>query len=263
MDGIRSGADRSGQLRQYFRRLRRILRKVANELRDRSFVSVLPIQIREEIESVREDGLTYLSRQKLEKLAGSLLWVEARRIPGQVIEAGCALGGSTIILAHAKSPERPLLVHDVFGTIPPPSERDGSEVHERYATIAAGKARGLRGGAYYGYQADLLERVIDNIERHGLDLEADHISLRKGLVEDTLSLDQPVAFAHIDVDWYEPVMTCLERIVPRLEVGGIVILDDYYDWSGCRIAVDEYFADRAENFRFDGAGGSLAIVRIR
>ena len=38
-------------------------------------------------------------------------------------------------------------------------------------------------------------------------------------------------------------MTCLERIAPRLATGGLLIIDDYDAWSGCRRAVDEYFAE--------------------
>jgi asparagine synthase (glutamine-hydrolysing) len=53
-----------------------------------------------------------------------------------------------------------------------------------------------------------------------------------------------VAFAHLDGDWYESTMVCLERIAPLLIQGGRIVLDDYYAWSGCRTAVDEYFADR-------------------
>jgi asparagine synthase (glutamine-hydrolysing) len=40
-------------------------------------------------------------------------------------------------------------------------------------------------------------------------------------------------------------MTCVERISPLLVPGGRLVLDDYYAWSGCRKAVDEYFAERA------------------
>jgi asparagine synthase (glutamine-hydrolysing) len=72
----------------------------------------------------------------------------------------------------------------------------------------------------------------------------------RGLFEDTIRLDGPVALAHLDGDWYESTMTCLTRIAPLLVSGGRIVLDDYYTWSGCRRAVDEYFADR-EGFRFE------------
>ena len=55
-----------------------------------------------------------------------------------------------------------------------------------------------------------------------------------------MTINQPVAFAHVDVDWYEPVMTCLSRVFPSLVIGGSIILDDYHDWGGCRKATDEF-----------------------
>ena len=54
-------------------------------------------------------------------------------------------------------------------------------------------------------------------------------------------------------------MTCLTRIVPLLVAGGRIVLDDYYAWSGCQTAVDEYFAGR-EGFRFE-EGARLHIVK--
>jgi hypothetical protein len=63
----------------------------------------------------------------------------------------------------------------------------------------------------------------------------------QGRFEDTLVVDRPVAVAHVDGDWYQSTMTCLERIVPRLSMGGRMVVDDYAAWSGCRRAVDEYF----------------------
>jgi hypothetical protein len=40
------------------------------------------------------------------------------------------------------------------------------------------------------------------------------------------------------------VRACLERIEPRLSRGGVLMIDDYDLWLGCRKAVDEYFADK-------------------
>ena len=54
-------------------------------------------------------------------------------------------------------------------------------------------------------------------------------------------------------------MTCLSRIAPLLVPGGRIVLDDYYAWSGCRAAVDEYFADRG-GFRFEQRA-RLHVVR--
>jgi asparagine synthase (glutamine-hydrolysing) len=62
------------------------------------------------------------------------------------IEAGCALGGSAILLATVKNRRRPLHLFDVFGMIPAPTAEDTQEVHDRYRTIVEGKSSGIGGG---------------------------------------------------------------------------------------------------------------------
>ena len=88
------------------------------------------------------------------------------------------------------------------------------------------------------------------VERHGIAPEHDNVRLVQGRFEDVLEVTGPVALAHIDGDWYNSVMTCLERIAPRLARGGLLVIDDYDDWSGCRKAVDEYFSGRKQDFSF-------------
>ena len=56
--------------------------------------------------------------------------------------------------------------------------------------------------------------------------------------------------AHIDCDWYESVKLSLEQITPNLVKGGYLIIDDYYRYSGCTTAVDEYFKDKKNQFKF-------------
>jgi hypothetical protein len=148
----------------------------------------------------------------------------------------------------------------VFGMIPPPSEMDGPDVHRRYAAISSGNSKGIHGETYYGYRDDLMTEVIESFSRSGLEIGENNVELIKGLFEDTLVVDEPVALAHLDGDWYASTMTCLTRIAPRLSVGGRIVLDDYDTWSGCRTAVNEYFAGRP-GFRFEHRG-RLHIVRV-
>jgi glycosyltransferase involved in cell wall biosynthesis len=221
--------------------------------------AALPPHLRRTIARVREEHLTYLQPQHLEQLAFAMLDVEARGLPGVVVEAGTARGGSAIVIASAKAPERPMKVYDVFGQIPPPGARDGADVHERYAVITAGGAKGPGGETYYGYRDDLYREVADSFARLGVPPAANRVELIQGLFEDTIELDEPVALAHLDGDWYESTMTCLTRIAPLLAPGGRIVLDDYDKWSGCRAAVDEYFAERP-GYRFERRA-RLHIVR--
>jgi asparagine synthase (glutamine-hydrolysing) len=211
---------------------------------------------------IRAENLTYLSEEKLASLAACCRDADASGMEGAVLEAGCALGGSAILLATIKNPQRPLAVYDVFGMIPAPSQADSQDVHERYRTIVEGKSEGLGGDTYYGYQEDLYDVVATNFERFGIDRGEQSVSLVKGLVQDTLHPDGPVALAHIDVDWYEPVLVCLQRIFPRLAPGGSIVIDDYHDWGGCRKATDEYLRDVVGQFRLDDSAGSLKVTRV-
>jgi len=56
-------------------------------------------------------------------------------------------------------------------------------------------------------------------------------------------------------------MVCLTRIEPFLVKNGVLVIDDYYAWSGCRSAVDEYFFDKKERFLFEKKN-RLHIKRI-
>ena len=198
------------------------------------------------IDQVRDEKLTYLSEKNLEALAVMVAEADRAGRPGLVIEAGTALGGSAIVMAAAKSPERPMKVYDVFGMIPEPSERDGADVHKRYEKIVSGESQGVGGGEYYGYRDDLYTEVTESFARLGVPVGENSVDLVKGLFQDTIHLDEPVALAHLDGDWYESTMVCLERIAPLLVPGGRIVLDDYWAWSGCRAAVDDYTADKPE-----------------
>jgi asparagine synthase (glutamine-hydrolysing) len=210
---------------------------------------------------IRERRLTYLPPSRLESIARTCLEIEQRNLAGSMLEAGCALGGSSILISRLKRRGRALAVYDVFGMIPPPGDQDGEDVHRRYAVIRAGESKGLGNNTYYGYEENLYDLVRGNLASFGVDERSDNVTLIRGLLQDTLQVAGPVVFAHVDVDWYEPVKTCLERIMPRLVPGGSVIVDDYNDWSGCRKAVDEYFGERGDEVTLDGSAGSLKITR--
>jgi hypothetical protein len=214
-------------------------RRIAKAARLSSVIVRRP-QLAYTVARVQRRRLTMLSSPALLDLAQAVAEIERHRLPGVVIEAGTALGGSAIVIAAAKRPRRPFYVHDVFGQIPPPDEMDGSDVHARYAEIVAHKAQGIAGERYYGYRDDLMSEVQHNFARAGYPLEDYNVHLVPGLFQATLRGDAPVALAHLDGDWYASVMTCLRALTPRLVQGGRLVIDDYADWSGCRRAVDEF-----------------------
>jgi len=226
-----------------------ILPKLHSELHRMKLVFTRPA-ISGVIRRVGQQHLTYLSQAALGDLAAAVLDVEEKGVPGLILEAGCALGGSALVIAAAKSPTRPFNIYDTFEQIPPPTQKDGKDAEERYAQIASGNSAGIGGDVYYGYRKDLLDQVQNSFERFGLSLAMNQVHLVKGLFQDTLCIDQPVAFAHLDCDWYDSVMVCLRQIEPHLSTQGSLVIDDYFNWAGCRKAVDEYFADKRGGYQF-------------
>ncbi|MBE9158418.1 asparagine synthase [Nodosilinea sp. LEGE 06152] len=202
------------------------------------------------IDSVIKQELTYLNRDALLDLASVIINNRKNKIDGVIVETGCALGGSAIIIASSKSKSQKFFIFDVFGIIPQPSAKDEQDVHERYETIISGNSKGIGKSKYYGYEEDLYGKVVNNFLSYGLDLEQNHIYLVTGLYEKSLFIDHPVSLAHIDCDWYDSVYTCLSRIEPHLVSGGTLVIDDYYVWTGCRRAVDEYFENIKAGYDF-------------
>jgi O-methyltransferase len=197
---------------------------------------------------VRQRNLTYLGLDRFESMNSCLKSIKERKIPGNFLEFGLALGGSAICIASELDHDRRFFGFDVFGMIPPPGEKDGPGPNERYETIKTGRSEGIGGGLYYGYVDNLRSVVAKNFAEFGLAVDGDRISLVPGLYETTLPRqpEMAIAFAHIDCDWYEPVMACLNHVVPRLSPGGMIILDDYQDWPGCRRACDEFRDGRSD-----------------
>ena len=243
--------------RAKLRRTRAQLRDARSRLAEATYD--LPPEVDEVIERARAEHLSYLRKNDLRELATIVADADANQLPGLIVEAGTARGGSAIVMAAAKAPARGMKVYDVFGMIPAPSEQDGPDVHRRYEKIAGGEAKGVGGDTYYGYRDDLYEEVKASFSRLGVPVDEHNVELVQGLFEDTIDLDEPVALAHLDGDWYESTLTCLERIAPLIVPGGRIVLDDYDHWSGCRRAVDEYFADRP-GFRFEHKA-KLHVIR--
>ena len=248
---VGAGGVSLGSAYQIKRYVRNPIRRTRAALQVRSFRRSEP-ELWAVINDVRQQNLTYLAPEYLVELSEAVCGADRRLLPGVVLEAGTALGGSAIVMGRSKSKERPLWVFDAFGMMPPPTPKDGADVHRRYEEIVTGKSRGIGGDQYYGYRNGLLGDVIESFRAFGLDPDDDDVTFVEGYYEQTMpgSIEFPVAVAHLDCDWYDSVMTCLRTIEPHLVIGGRFLIDDYYNWSGCTDAVNEFFAGK-EDYRWE------------
>jgi len=180
-------------------------------------------------------GHTLLRYETLRSLYGAVHYLIKRGVRGNAVECGVARGGSGATVAIALNeadPSRQVFLFDTFEGLPSPTREDPD--YER-AVQKTGKCRGE------------LE-VVDNLFR-GLRLR--NYLLVKGLFQETLPLADTgkISLLHLDGDWYESTKVCLENLWDRVCEGGIVQIDDYGEWRGCKKAVDEFFSVRALDIR--------------
>ena len=101
-----------------------------------------------------------------------------------------------------------------------------------------------------------IEEVKKNIFKTKYPIK--NIKFIKGKVEVTLKSYAPkkIALLRLDTDWYQSTKYELEILFPRLVKGGVLIIDDYGYWKGCKKAVDEYFLKKNNYFqhRIDETG---------
>lgn len=196
-------------------------------------------------------GYTWLPPRRLKTLEQHVGYVERERIPGDVVECGVAAGGSAALLGLTLDrlrSHRLLFLFDTYEGLPAPTEDDPD-----YS----------RAAQWTGHCRGTLEEVQAVFRRLGLNTT--RMRFVKGLFQDTLGPHLgPIALAHLDGDWYESTLTCLTHIWPALSPGGVIQLDDYGEWQGCRKAVDEYFAERQSEIRMRPVDESaISIQRIK
>lgn len=188
-----------------------------------------------------------VSGQRLRKLYDLGIETGANSAEGAAVECGVWNGGSSAIVAAGMlrgGSSRPFWLFDSFQGLPEPTENDEKKVREGY---------------FPGWCTGATEKVREAHQKVGHDLNMDRVI--PGWFEDTLASHAeaigPIAFLHIDADWYDSVTCVLEALYGQVESGGIVVIDDYNVWSGCRKAVCDYFGeDELETLNLQSIGGN-------
>jgi O-methyltransferase len=199
--------------------------------------------------SIVERALPYTMTgvPRLLALIDAVRYCVRREIPGAFAECGVWLGGSVLAmlltLEEMGSRDREVFLYDTFEGMTRPTEHDISQ-HDRAALETWNEAR-QRGDRPY---PELFDPAVFSEERVrevviGAGYPGERLNFVKGPVEATLPREAPPALAllRLDTDWYESTRHELHHLFPRLSPGGVLIIDDYGHWEGCRKAVDEYF----------------------
>ncbi len=184
----------------------------------------------------------YLSCQpnRLSKAIAHLdLYRRILDLPGHMVECGVFKGASLSRFAMFRAlfeaqHSRRLIGFDIFGTFPETQHAGDKPLREKFIANAGDQ----------GIAADQLKTVLDNKGLNkNIDLVAGDICKT---VPDyvTKHPELKIALLNLDTDIYEPAVTVLEHLYPRIVPGGILIIDDYGTFPGETEAVDKYFAGR-------------------
>lgn len=186
---------------------------------------------------------TLTSPERLFALIQSTRYIVEHAIPGDIVECGVWRGGSmlaaALTLLQMHSTDRTLHLFDTFAGMPEPDAEDITASGEAAATILADPSHRVFVNVR-AYAA--LNEVRATMQQTAYD--AAKIAYIVGKVEETIPDHAPetIALLRLDTDWYQSTRHELEHLFPRLSPGGVLLIDDYGDWQGCRQAVDEYFA---------------------
>jgi hypothetical protein len=165
-----------------------------------------------------------------------------RGVPGDIAECGVHKGGSLVPMAiHAQQEgiRKKLFGFDSFEGLPDSVAFD--------AELGGPHAEWKRPGEMNDTTAGL---VLSKLRRFGV---ADDVELVKGFFEATLSgySDRRFSLVHLDCDIYSSYKECMAFFYPRLNPGGVILLDEYNDppWPGCNKAIDEFLEDKPEQLQ--------------
>lgn len=165
-------------------------------------------------------------------------------VPGALVECGTFKGASLARFACLRAllenaPARQILAFDSFGTFPPTA----------FAADQPKLAEFIRAA---GDQSIGTGQLMDVLAHKGCEA---NVELVAGDICETVPRyveEHPqltISMLNLDTDVYEPARVILEHLYPRLQAGGILILDDYGVFPGETAAVDEYFGDRRPEIR--------------
>jgi O-methyltransferase len=178
---------------------------------------------------------TMVKNISLENLYRLVRTANAQRLEGDIVECGVWNGGSAAVMGVAcrQDPHyataRMLWLFDSFQGLPAPGARDG-EIEKK--------------SFFKGWNRGDTTKVVRVFEKVGFPNA--QVKIVPGWFDVTLKTAavNQIAVLHIDADWYDSVKLVLDAFYDKVVPGGFLVFDDYGVWQGCRLAVNDFFAER-------------------
>ncbi|MBF2066007.1 MAG: class I SAM-dependent methyltransferase [Calothrix sp. C42_A2020_038] len=190
---------------------------------------------------VPDSGVKFLIR--------AVKYVIDKNIDGDFVECGVWHGGcsAAMKLTQLALNAKPRLLHmfDSYQGLPPVQPIDGPMANAWQANV--------NGPIYYDNCTASLESVQQNFQKLGI--LNDDVKFHQGWFEDTIpdfaknNQNLKIAVLRLDGDWYTSTKVCIENLYPLVSDQGVIIIDDYYAWDGCALAIHEFLATYKLNHR--------------
>lgn len=176
---------------------------------------------------------------------------------GEIVELGVFKGNSLFrwikfreLLENTYS--RKIIAFDIFGEFPQTDFEDDKKEREAFIEETSGGIGISYDELNYLLNAQKLDRNIDIIKGNILDTLPEYLS------------DNPqlkISLLHIDVDLYEASKLALELLFSHVVKGGIIIFDDFGDFSGANKAIDDFFEGNIEIKKLEYSNAIAYIIK--
>ena len=152
--------------------------------------------------------------------------------PGCYVECGTWRGGLSFAMMRALPGIIAWHLFDSFEGLPPPHEMDGPRAFDP---------------AELWHDNNRADHAQFMAALGRLNGHPGNVTVHKGWFSETLpGFDPgcPISVLRLDGDWYGSTMDCLTALFDKVQPGGLIIVDDYDDWLGCRRAVHDFLSER-------------------
>lgn len=179
-------------------------------------------------------------------------YININNIKGDIVECGVWKGGNLFLAKKLSKKSKLIYGYDTFnGHIKKQFKKEKSLIFNINADIfyKLTKLKNFFFKKNWNYAN--LNEVKKNLKIFNSKKKS-NIKLIQGDIKKTfknkINLPKKIALLRLDTDWYEPTLISLKKLYPLVSKGGVIIIDDYGSWSGCKKAVDFYFKNKKFNF---------------
>tara|TARA_B100000508_G_scaffold24977_1_gene18050 strand:+ start:25 stop:699 length:675 start_codon:yes stop_codon:yes gene_type:complete len=176
------------------------------------------------------NGYTMQTMPRVYQMQDHIEYVNEKNIEGAVVETGCWKGGLGAFMARFN---REVWLFDSFEGLPEMTEDDTELVEQK--NLEYNKKTG-----YIAVDQSHAETIAKKLGVKP--------NIVKGWFNETLPAYKDkigkIAILRLDGDTYDSTLDALEILYDNVSKGGLVVIDDFYDFEGCRKAVYDFFVKR-------------------